>query len=441
MIKKLINYITEDIWHKGEYEYRSKKVRWAVNQIKVFIYTARGLGEHSVLIRSAALTFYTMTAIVPIAALIFGVAKGFGIEHGITQKLYASFPQYSDVIDAFTEFTTNILERTRGGLIASIGFVMLFWSVMKVFGNAEAAFNNIWEVRKQRKITRKFSDYVTIIFVAPILWMISSSLRMHIQDKLLGFSSSPFVSFLLWLVSILSICIMFTFVYKVMPNTKVRTMSALTAGIIAGIIFQAFQSFYINIQMNLSSYNAIYGSFAAVPLFLIWAQISWQIVLFGCELSFSYQNIRKYESEREASLMSNRYKQHAMLLSMYAIGRAFINNCGPISSDNIASAFNLPVRVVRDVVFELEKSGLIVAVKSEDDKVNLYVPTVDVKTLTIGSVLNTVENTGKYHIGNTESTQLEVVHEAYDRMNAAMLKSSCNTPLMELKIEGECALA
>ena len=263
MIRKIIQYITHDIWVKKEHEYKSRKMRWAVRQFKVFIFTAQGFGQHGILVRSAALTFYTLMSIVPVAALVFGIAKGFGLETRLNEYLYNQFPQYTVVIDQVIAFANAMLLRTKGGLIASVGLVVLFWAVLKVFGNIESAFNNIWEVRRSRSFARKFSDYTTVIVVTPILWIISSSIGLQIQKHLMHLTSSPVVNVFLGLASLVMIWLMFAFVYLVMPNTKVKLRSAVSAGVIAGTIFQLFQIAYIFIQSRLTSYNAIYGSFAA----------------------------------------------------------------------------------------------------------------------------------------------------------------------------------
>ena len=393
MIRKIIQYITHDIWVKKEHEYKSRKMRWAVRQFKVFLFTAQGFAEHSILVKSAALTFYTLMSLVPIAALVFGIAKGFSLETKLNSYLYAEFPQYGAVIDQVIEFANAMLQRTRGGLIASVGLVVLFWSVVKVFNNVEKAFNDIWEVRKPRSIARKVSDYIAVVVIVPILWILSSSIRLQAQDQLLHFTPGPAVDFLFGILSLVTLWIMFAFLYKVIPNTKVRPRSALTAGIIAGTIFQIFQIVYVYIQSSLTSYNAIYGSFAAFPLFLIWLQISWQIVLFGGELSFAYQNIKKFEYEKRASEMSYEYRKRALLLVMQQIVRHFLHNEGGISSEAVAQQLNMPVRIVRDVIFDLERAGLIAPILSPDEKTNFYIPARDVHTLSVFDVIHQVATT------------------------------------------------
>ena len=393
-IKKIVQYITKDIWVKKEHEYKSRRTRWAVRQFKVFIFTAQGIGQHSILVRSAALTFYTLMSLVPIAALVFSVMKGFGFEARLNEYLHEQFPQYRVLIDQVLTFANAMIQRTKGGVIASVGVVVLFWSVIKVFNYVESSFNSIWEVRRSRSLTRKFSDYTTVIVIAPILWVISSSIGIQIQQHLLHYTSTPIVNVLLGTLSTLVIWTMFTFVYLVMPNTKVKLRSALTAGIMAGTIFVLFQLAYVFIQSRLTNYNAIYGSFAAVPLFLIWLQTSWQIVLFGAELSFAYQNIRKFEFEKTAEEMSLEYRKKALLVIMHQIVKHFMAGGSAMSSEEIARNLNLPVRVVRDTVFALEKAGLIVPVVSPDEKTGLYVPARDIHTIRVYDVIHRVETSG-----------------------------------------------
>ena len=381
---------------------------------------AQGFGQHGILVRSAALTFYTLMSIVPVAALVFGIAKGFGLETRLNEYLYNQFPQYTVVIDQVIAFANAMLLRTKGGLIASVGLVVLFWAVLNVFGNIESAFNNIWEVRRSRSFARKFSDYTTVIVVTPILWIISSSIGLQIQKHLMHLV-------MIWL--------MFAFVYLVMPNTKVKLRSAVSAGVIAGTIFQLFQIAYIFIQSRRTSYNAIYGSFAAVPLFLIWLQSSWQIVLFGAELSFAYQNIRKFEFEKIAKEMSYEYRKKALLVVMHQIIAHFLARDGAVSSETVAQDLNLPVRIVRDAVFDLEKAGLIVSTVSKEDKVNLYVPARDVHTLRVCDVIQQVEASGMASLDLQQSPEFRQIDAIVNRLNLTVSRSADNVLLMDVRTE------
>lgn len=435
MLKKLIYFFQHGIWHKDDVAEAGKE-KWYVRAAKIAVYTVKGLTEHDVGVRAAALTFFTLMSIVPVAALIFGVIKGFGLEGSLTDYLYDNFGQYREAIDYVLQFADNMLSRVRGGVVAIVGFAVLLWSVVQVFGNIENAFNNIWEVRKQRSLARKFSDYVAVVFVAPILWLISNSLLSTMRQSIESVSgSSLFAEILFGLISLAAIWLMFAFIYYVMPNTKVKFKGALIAGIIAGTLFQIFQVGYFFIQGYLNTYNIIYGSFAALPLFLIFLQWSWMILLVGAELSFAYQNIRAYEQERESLHMCYDRRRKVMLATLIVIAEHFVKKEGPVSSGQISAQIGMPVRIVRDVLFDLEQAGLIVTVQNDkDDMINLYSPARDMSDTTIADVLEGVECSRKVPEGIVfeGSEMLEKVNEVMDRMKAHNRESADNVKITDL---------
>ena len=187
-LRNLLTFFTETIFLKDERDYRNGFIRWLVRQYKLLFYTARGLNEHGTLVRSAALTFYTLMSIVPIAALVFAVVKGFGLAEGLMQNLYSLFPQNREVVDYIVSFADKAIVSAQGGVVAFVGIVMLFWAVVRVFGSVEEAFNNIWEVKVSRSLARRFSDYVAVVVVAPILWVIASTVGRY-AGHLLGIDS------------------------------------------------------------------------------------------------------------------------------------------------------------------------------------------------------------------------------------------------------------
>ena len=225
--------------------------------------------------RSAALTFYTLISIVPILALVFAVVKGFGLLDGLIDDLYALFPQNVEVLDYMVEFARKALANTQGGLIALVSVVTLFWAVIRVFGSVESAFNNIWEVQSRAISPANTSTTSSSRWSPPILWLVASTMGGY----LLRFfdAGNTFLGILLSKLSALVIIWgSFTLIYAVVPNTKVLWRSAFMAGIVAGTVFMLFQWGYLYLQGWMTSYNAIYGSFAALPLFLLWLQISWK---------------------------------------------------------------------------------------------------------------------------------------------------------------------
>lgn len=366
---------------QGDPKYTKSKL------LKILIFTIKGMGKHDIVTISAALTFYTLMSLVPIVAVIFAVLKGFGFEENLTEYLYANFSDYTNVIDVFLSFVNRMLAKTRGGIIAAVGVAVLLWSVIKVFGNIEDAFNKIWEVRKARSLSRKFGDYLSIIFIAPILLVSSLSLGTVITNFLSFLNAPGFVNILLWIISFALIWILFAFIYWLMPNTKVNFKGAIIAGMIAGTAFLIFSFIYFYIQGEVSSYNAIYGTFAALPLFLAWMQTSWQILLIGGELSFVYQHYEYYEQEQFAETLDVDHKRKALLATMLAVIKNFIKDESAINASAISVQLNLPVGVVRDMIYKLGKAGLIAELAKDDD----YIPAKDVHTITVSEVLEKTE--------------------------------------------------
>ncbi|MCC8087695.1 MAG: YihY/virulence factor BrkB family protein [Rikenellaceae bacterium] len=435
-VKKTIKFVTDGIWKKGEDEYGSKALRFIVRQLKILLFTAKSYGKDQLIIRSAALTFYTMMAIVPFAAIIFGIAKGFMFENSISAYLYAKFPNYTGLVSQIIEFANALLERTKGGIIAIIGVLVLMWAVIKVFINIESSFNHIWEIRKSRSFTRKLSDYLSVLLVAPIFWFVTNNasnvIGTSIDNAVSGTIMASVVDLLGYLLPWLIISIMLTVVYFVMPNTKVRFRSAVSAAVIAAAALYIFQTVYFYSQTRISNYNAIYGSFAALPLFLIWLNISWQIIMFGAEMSFGYQNIEKYEFERETYKISLDYKRKIMLVVMHRIASNFEKGKRPMDDEQIAKAANLPVRIVRDVLYDLEQANLVVSLEDEQMKSLVYLPMRNVSKMKIYDVIKTVESAGVQNFNIQQYEDLKSVNKIVSDLDNIIAHSDKNIPLMDI---------
>lgn len=432
MIKRLLTFFTDTIFRKNPGDYHNPVVRWLVQQYKLLFYTARGLVEHDTIIRSASLTFYTLMSIVPIAAVIFAVVKGFGLADGLVENLYGIFPQQPEIIDYLVEFADKALANTQGSIVALVGLVMLFWAVIRVFSSIESAFNNIWEVKVSRSVARQFADYIAVVMIAPLLWVVANALSSYAQE-LLGFQDAIFYLLLSRLASLVVIWLMFSFLYIVIPNTKVRPGSALMAGIVAGTLFMLFQWGYIYLQGWMSSYNAIYGSFAALPLLLIWMQTSWQILLFGGELSFAYQNIGRFAEERESLLISYDRRRKVMLAVMLIIVRHFHHEGGALSAEHIRQRLGLPTRIVNDILYQLVQAGLLIAVRSdENDREVTFTPGRYIGDLTLYNVIEAVEEHGEHIQARSDSPELCEVDRLMEQVKEHAQDSGANLSLIDI---------
>ena len=428
-IRRIATFIAETAIGEDSERYRNPAVRWAVQQYRLLFYTARGLVEHGTLVRSAALTFYTLMSIVPVAAVIFAVVKGFGLTETLLDNLYGIFPQHPEVIEYLIGFAERALARTQGGVVAVVALVTLFWAVIRAFASIESAFNNIWEVKTARSLTRQYSAYITIVVVVPLLWAATRALGLYV-DAQLGLGSSAW-SFVVSKCAVLVMTwLIFAVLYTAIPNTKVRFRSALTAGVVAGTLFMLFQWGYVYLQRWMTSYNAIYGSFAALPLFLIWMQTSWQILLFGGELSFAYQNIARFAVERESLRISYDRRRRAMLAVMVVAARRFCAAQGSTGPEEIRGQLGLPTRLVNDLLYELAKAGMLTPVASEDAEHE--VPARDLTSLTLCDVIDAVETQGDATFAPSRAPEIGRVNEEWSRIAAAAHAAPGNVRLIDL---------
>jgi membrane protein len=435
-----MDYFRKDIWNIALDRVPNKSRSWLIKQVRILLVAFRGFNEDKCLLRASALTFYSMLSIVPVLAMLFGISKGFGLEEKLTEKILSIEGYNQEVLLKVSEFAQSMLHNTKGGLVAGIGVVILFWSVMKVLGNIESSFNDIWEIKQQRTLIRKFSDYFSIILITPVLFIISSSITGFIVDQVkeitqsfefMGFFS-PIIFFLLRLLPYVLIWFLLAFLYMVMPNTKVTFKSAIAAGIIAGTIFQLAEVVYFNFQFGVSKYNAIYGSFAALPLFLVWLQTSWMIVLFGAEISFANQNVAKYEFESESQFISERFRKELALLVMTDLVKRFKDGGGPASAAELSRKYAIPIRLVRQLIFDLINSELIVELRRDEGDEELYQPARDIHGITVEDVVRSLAQHGSSDIPVEEGPWLKSIRQSLDAFQESNRKSDSNRLLLEL---------
>ncbi len=430
-LKKWYTFFTDTIFRRDDHEWSNATIRMAVRLYKLIYYMVRGLVSHGTLVRSAALTYYTLMSLVPIIAVAFAIVKGFGLNERLVSSLYALFPQNPEVIDYLVSFAENALARTQGGVVAAVALVTLFWAIIQMFSSIENAFNNIWEVKSSRSIARQWSDYLAVILIVPILWVVANSVG-RVTEEFLGVDSWYF-ALLSKLMSMLFIWLMFTLLYLIIPNAKVKLRSALTAGIAAGTLFLLFQWGYVYAQKAMTSYNAIYGSFAALPLFLIWMQISWEILLIGGELSFTYQNIARFGEEHESQRISYDKRRKVMLAAMLLVVRHFRDRGGALPVEELRRELNLPTRIVNDILFQLTRAGQLIEVhRSEDERTASYAPAYDIAQMTVYGLLRAVEQHGETELEFAPSSDVEHVGEVLDRLTEEALHAPSNVHLIDL---------
>ncbi|MDD3321458.1 MAG: YihY/virulence factor BrkB family protein [Paludibacter sp.] len=431
--QRIYKFIRYDIWQITELEL-SRSRRFSYRIVKTLILAIRGFIDDKLNIRASALTYSILFAIVPLFALIIAIARGFGVEQMIEKSLEGSYIAKMGLIPKVMEFVQKYLETTQGGLFIGIGLAILFWSVMNFFMQVENAFNSIWQVKKSRSPIRQFTTYFSTILIIPLFIVLSSGFSIFVSSSLsqsyIYHVLSPFLRFGVKLIPYLLNWLVFTIMYMVIPNTRVRFFNALLAGLIAGSAFQLFQMLYINGQVYLSRYNVIYGSFAAIPLLLLWLQISCLIVLLGAEISFASQNFKNYDYEVDTKNISSRYKSFLTLFIAHFVVKQFEDQQPPLSSENIAELNKLPIRLVNQILSTLVDSGILIEVFNDTTKLKSYLPAIDINQLTLKALNTKIETLGSELFLTAKNEQLDDFWK-----KTLMIKDEMDKPIDELLVK------
>lgn len=443
LFSRAVGFTQRDIWRIRVTELPPGK-SFFIKILRVLILSIRGFDEDKCQLRASSLTFYSLISIVPVAAMVFGIAKGFGFEKMLQSQLQEKLAGHEEVFDKIVQFSHSLLENTKGGLLAGVGLVILFWAVIKVLGQIEDSFNDIWGIKEQRTIGRKFGDYLSVMLIGPVMIVLSSSVTVFVasqatllMDKiaLLGLFK-PLIVILLEALPFFLLWCLFTFIYLFMPNTKVRFSAGLLGGVVAGTIFQLIQWFYVTFQVGVAGYNAIYGSFAALPLFLVWLQLSWLVVLYGAELSFASQNVDTYEFEPDALQASHRLKTLLSLQVAHHLIHIFAKGGAPPTPRQISSDLSIPIRLVNEILFQLESCGILSVTEAGDAKERAYQPARDIQNLTIHEVMEAMDLYGVNALPFAHTPAFAALSNALISFGEAIERMPENKPLKELEGEG-----
>jgi membrane protein len=436
---EVIRFLRGDIWRIRERDLPRPK-SLLLRSLRVIVISVRGISSERVALRASALTFYSLLSVVPVAAMVFGIAKGFGFENALQKLLMDSLEGQQEIVGRIVDFAHALLENVKGGFIAGLGLLILFYTIIKILSNIEKALNDIWGIKKPRSLSRKITDYLSVMLIGPVLFFMSSTLTVFISSSVQHMVEetsllkvvSPGISFLLQFLPYISLWFLFSFVYVFIPNTKIQWSSGILGGIIAGSLYHIFQFFYITLQIGVAKYNAVYGGFAALPLFFIWMQTGWLIVLFGAEIAFAHQNVETYEFEQECLTVSHAFKRLLSLRILHLIVRDFWRGGKPYTSRQIAHELEIPIRLVNDILFDLAASGLVSEVKSDEARGTAYEPARDPDSMTIKSVVDTLEQHGSDDIPVAQTEELRQLSESLKTFGDLVEKAEANRKLKEI---------
>ena len=293
-----------DIWDIPEDPAKPLK-SFFIRTLKIALSAGIGFFKDECTLKGSALTYYSLLTIFPLLAVAFGIATRFGLEKSLESVILDKLKDQPAIANKIIEFTHSTLEHAKGGVIAGTGIIMLVWTFIMLMDCIDTSLNDIWKIKKTGSFSRKLISYLTITFFCTIFFVTSSGISIYALKGIVEATVAkglydiinPFINFLFYFVPIALSWLLFTFIYLFAPGTKVTWKSGVIAGIIAGTAYQVVQWTYFHFQIGVFFYGVIYGSFAAFPLFLIWVNFSWIILLAGAEIAYQIQ--RSYVASKK----------------------------------------------------------------------------------------------------------------------------------------------
>jgi membrane protein len=442
MISRVTGFLKRGIW-----EIRLKDLplikAFFVRALRMILLASRRFVTDHCQKTASVLTYYSLLNAVPVLAVAFAIAKGFGLRRLIEKQVMQIAEKANlqpDVTNQILTFSHNLLEQAKGGLIAGVGVVLLFWTAISILGKIEGSLNDIWEIKKSRTLIRKFGDYIAMMVFGPLLLIISGSATVLVASKvtvilhkiaLLGVFSHV-ILFLLNLLPYVSIWVLLAMLYLIMPNARIPLKSSLVGAVAAGTIVQIVQWVYIKFQIGVASYGAIYGSFAAFPLLLAWVQISWMIVLFGAEIAYANEHYETYGFHPDYSRISISARKLLMLRVFHLLTKRFSLGEKPLSAKEIAHAVEIPIRLVQSLLQELGEVGLVVETARGARSEIVFQPGRTIENITLKFALDEYEKYGITEIPDYRSDDAEKISRYLRDISETVDKSPANVPLKEI---------
>jgi membrane protein len=396
--QRLYHFIMRDLWILELAAFSVVK-QHLFYSLQVVLITLRGFFfEHQCLLRSAALSYTTLLALVPMLAFIFAFLKGLGVQNQLEPWLIEQIsPGSQETVRQIIAFVNNV----KVGTLGIISLCTLFFSTLLGLRTVELSLNAIWSVTKEKPLIRKISDYVSVFMLVPVVVVLALSVgNQPLVERLpVQWIIGPAVGLLLTLLPVVLIWLAISFFYFFVPNTHVRLVPALIGGFIGSTLYLFAKAAYIKFQVLLVRYEVIYGALAQMPILMVWLYVSWVIILLGAEIAHAYQNVATYPLGRFAAMSASTnvstvssYVREWLAHTLYfSLLQSFTAGTGPWSVVAFAQQHRLPIRLVREVITILAQARLIVEVASTPEH---YLPGRDPSQLTPGHIIEVLRHAG-----------------------------------------------
>ncbi len=429
---QLWDYFNTGVW-------RETHSNWKVNTVKTLSLSMKSFLNTDLQSRACSMAFRTVLALIPALALLFAIGRGFGFQTLLEDELYGLFPGQRTAIGEALKFADSYLSSASEGIFVGVGLLFLLWTLITLVSNVENVFNLIWGIKNGRSLWRKITDYTAMLLILPILMICASGLTIFLSSTLQHIFHfafmTPLIEVGLKFASWVLIWMFFAAAYALIPNTKVRFQNAMIAGIFAGSGFMVLEWIFVSGQIYVTRYNAIYGSFAFVPLLLLWLQLTWVVCLSGAVLCYSSQNIFQFSFSAEISSISTNYRRKVQIAICAIVVQDFTKQLAPPTRHTIARDYSIPSRLVGEILDELQSAGIInrVVVNSKEETFG-YAPALEPSEITVELLLERIDNQGRENFIPKFAQSFPGVDKVVDAMLGELKADTAKTLIADIPI-------
>jgi membrane protein len=413
-------FIQYDLWRQSHMNIHTPRKRLWYRILQTIILVARGFKDQVLVVRANSLSFALLFAFIPMMALIYAIARGFGFEEVLQETLSGSFLAEANIAPVLIEWIERYLETAQGGFFLGMGLIVLVWAVYAFFNMLENSFNSIWNVKQSRSLGRRLTNYIMTLLLVPILVVVTSGISIFLNSAEVLSSVleaiEPVRKFMLRFIPFVATTAVFTWIFTAIPNTKVKFSSAFIPGIIMGLLYQVVQSLSMYLVVLFTRMSIVYGAFSIIPLILIWLNITCWLLLIGAELAFAIQNNDLFAYENDLKKMSRRYKDYVMLYILATIIRRFEAGEAPQTAQEMATINQLPIRLVQQLLSRMEETNIIRRVYIEQEEDQAFVPALDTKTITVEMVIGRISAQGSEEFLQHTPAEMQAFWQRYQQM-------------------------
>jgi membrane protein len=413
-------FIQYDLWRQSHITIHAPKKRLLYRILQTIILVGRGFKNQVLVVRANSLSFALLFAFIPMMALIYAIARGFGFEEVVKNTISTSFLAEANLSHVLFEWIERYLETARDGFFLGVGLVVLIWAVYAFFNMLENSFNSIWNVKQSRSFGRRMTNYVMTLLLVPILVVMTSGISIFLNStEVLSpvlEAIEPIRKFMLRFIPFVAATGVFTWIFIAIPNTKVKFTSAIIPGIVMGLLYQVVQALSMYLVVLFTRMSIVYGAFSIIPLVLIWLNITCWLLLIGAELAFAIQNNDLFAYEKDLEKMSRRYKDYVMLYLLSVIIRRFEAGEAPQTAQDMATINQLPIRLVQQLLSRMEETNIVRRVYIENEEDHAFVPALDTKTITVEMVIGRISAQGTEEFLQHTPAEMQAFWQRYQQM-------------------------